>query len=72
METNLDKLGTPDLLETKRKPRLVILGSGWATAGILKSIKADEYEVTVISQQTTFCLHPYYAVLLLSLWMSKA
>lgn len=58
METNLDKLGTPDLLETKRKPRLVILGSGWATAGILKSIKADEYEVTVISPTNYFLFTP--------------
>lgn len=58
METNLDKLGTPDLLDTKRKPRLVILGSGWATAGILKSINADEYEVTVISPTNYFLFTP--------------
>ncbi|KAL6933279.1 hypothetical protein ACO0R3_002382 [Hanseniaspora guilliermondii] len=58
METNLDKIGTPDMLDTKRKPRLVILGSGWATAGILKSIKADEYEVTVISPTNYFLFTP--------------
>ena len=58
MNVNLDKIGTTDLLETKSKPRLVILGSGWATAGILKSIKADEYEVTVISPTNYFLFTP--------------
>lgn len=58
MEVNLDKIGTTDLLDTKRKPRLVILGSGWATAGILKTIKPDEYEVTVISPTNYFLFTP--------------
>ena len=58
MNINLDKAGTDEVNATTRKPRLVILGSGWATAGILSQIDKDEYDVTVISPTNYFLFTP--------------
>lgn len=36
----------------KDKPKLVILGGGWGSIGVLKSIRPGDYHVTVISPDT--------------------
>ena len=37
-----------------RKEHLVILGTGWGAASLLKSLKSDRYDVTVISPRNYF------------------
>ncbi|SSD61038.1 related to NADH-dehydrogenase (ubiquinone) [Saccharomycodes ludwigii] len=40
------------------KPKLVILGSGWASVGLLKTLKPGDYDVTVISPTNYFLFTP--------------
>lgn len=40
------------------KPKLVILGSGWASVGLLKNLRKGDYDVTVISPQNYFLFTP--------------
>lgn len=40
------------------KPKLVILGSGWASVGLLKNLHKGDYDVTVISPQNYFLFTP--------------
>lgn len=40
------------------KPKLVILGSGWASVGLLKNLKKGDYDITVISPQNYFLFTP--------------
>jgi len=42
-----------------RKPRLVVVGSGWAAVGLIKSLpKAHPYDVTVVSERNYFLFTP--------------
>jgi NADH dehydrogenase len=41
-----------------RKPRLVILGSGWGSVALLKGLNPDDYHVTVISPKNYFLFTP--------------
>ncbi|SJM87659.1 related to NADH-ubiquinone oxidoreductase 64 kDa subunit [Zygosaccharomyces bailii] len=43
---------------TSYKPKLVVLGSGWASVGLLKNLKNGDYDVTVISPQNYFLFTP--------------
>ncbi|XBW35774.1 hypothetical protein QEN19_001346 [Hanseniaspora menglaensis] len=58
MNVSLDCAGTFEKDVPAQKPRLVILGSGWATAGILSQISKDDYDVTVISPTNYFLFTP--------------
>lgn len=40
------------------KPKLVILGSGWASVGLLKNLNKGDYDVTVVSPQNYFLFTP--------------
>lgn len=40
------------------RPKLVVLGSGWASVGLLKSLKKGDYDVTVVSPQNYFLFTP--------------
>lgn len=40
------------------KPKLVVLGSGWASVGLLKSLHKGDYDVTVVSPQNYFLFTP--------------
>ncbi|KAI9731383.1 MAG: hypothetical protein M1834_005288 [Cirrosporium novae-zelandiae] len=42
----------------KQKPRLVILGSGWGSVALLKTLNPDEYHVTVVSPVNYFLFTP--------------
>ena len=42
-----------------RRPRLVVVGSGWAAVGLVKSLpKAHPYDVTVVSERNYFLFTP--------------
>ncbi|KAB8627223.1 hypothetical protein FH972_026056 [Carpinus fangiana] len=42
----------------KHKPKLVILGTGWGSIGLLKELRADDYHVTVVSPSNHFLFTP--------------
>ncbi|CAO3651540.1 unnamed protein product [Cunninghamella echinulata] len=42
----------------EKKPRLVILGSGWGSVSCLKNLDKDNYNVTVISENNYFLFSP--------------
>lgn len=42
----------------KTKPKLVILGTGWASVALLKSLNAGDYHVTVVSPVNHFLFTP--------------
>jgi NADH:ubiquinone reductase (H+-translocating) len=43
---------------TKHKPKLVILGTGWGAVALLKTLKPEDYHVTVISPSNQFLFTP--------------
>jgi NADH dehydrogenase len=47
-----------DTSEAIKKPRLVILGSGWGAISLLKNLEKDKYHVTVISENNYFLFTP--------------
>ncbi|KAF2672164.1 FAD/NAD(P)-binding domain-containing protein [Microthyrium microscopicum] len=51
-----------DDCETKRnskhKPKLVVLGTGWGSVALLKTLNPEEYHVTVISPSNQFLFTP--------------
>ena len=42
----------------KHKPKLVILGSGWGSVALLKTLNSDDYHVTVVSPVNYFLFTP--------------
>jgi NADH dehydrogenase len=42
----------------KHKPKLVILGTGWASVALLKTLKPEDWHVTVISPSNQFLFTP--------------
>jgi NADH:ubiquinone reductase (H+-translocating) len=42
----------------KHKPKLVVLGTGWGSIALLKTLNPDEYHVTVISPSNYFLFTP--------------
>ena len=47
-----------DSSRLKSKPKLVILGSGWGSVALLKTLNPDEYHVTVVSPVNYFLFTP--------------
>ena len=45
-------------LRQKHKPKLVILGSGWGSVAILKTLNPEDYHVTVVSPVNYFLFTP--------------
>ncbi|RHZ44802.1 hypothetical protein Glove_709g64 [Diversispora epigaea] len=60
------KTGGPKMLkiashlndDENKKPKLVILGSGWGAISLIKELEKDKYHVTVISPQNYFLFTP--------------
>ena len=48
----------PENKAVKHKPKLVILGTGWGSVALLKTLNPDEYHVTVVSPSNTFLFTP--------------
>ncbi|WVQ79734.1 hypothetical protein IAT38_001834 [Cryptococcus sp. DSM 104549] len=58
LEVNLDEEEDDAKKMLKGKPRLVIIGGGWAAVALLQSLPANAYNVTLISPQTYFAFTP--------------
>ncbi len=48
----------PENARQKQKPKLVILGSGWGSVAILKTLNPEDYHVTVVSPVNYFLFTP--------------
>ena len=51
----------PPPFDAKPKESLVVLGTGWGAAALLKNIDTDKYDVTVISPRNYFVFTPMLA-----------
>jgi NADH dehydrogenase len=54
----IDDDETPEKKNQKHKPKLVILGTGWGSIALLKTLHPDEYHVTVVSPSNHFLFTP--------------
>ncbi|PGH26858.1 hypothetical protein AJ80_01439 [Polytolypa hystricis UAMH7299] len=57
-ESLIDDQDSPEKLEQKDKPKLVILGTGWGSVALLKSLDPGNYHVTVVSPVNYFLFTP--------------
>jgi NADH:ubiquinone reductase (H+-translocating) len=56
--TLVDDDDSPDMVAQKDKPKLVILGTGWGSVALLKTLNAGDYHVTVVSPVNHFLFTP--------------
>lgn len=54
----VDDDDSPEKKSQKHKPKLVILGTGWGSVALLKTIHPDEYHITVVSPSNHFLFTP--------------
>jgi NADH dehydrogenase len=54
----VDDDDSPEKKSQKHKPKLVILGTGWGSVALLKTINPDEYHITVVSPSNHFLFTP--------------
>ena len=57
-ETLVDDDDCEGRSKQKQKPKLVILGSGWGSVALLKTLSSDDYHVTVVSPVNYFLFTP--------------
>ena len=57
-EVLVDDDDCPENERQKHKPKLVILGSGWGSVAILKTLNPEDYHVTVVSPANYFLFTP--------------
>lgn len=57
-EVLVDDDDCPENSRKKHKPKLVILGSGWGSVAILKTLNPEDYHVTVVSPVNYFLFTP--------------
>jgi NADH dehydrogenase len=58
LKHNLDDYDCPEKEELRYRPKLVVLGSGWGSVAVLKSLNYGDYDVTVISPTNYFLFTP--------------
>ncbi|SCU78856.1 LAMI_0A06282g1_1 [Lachancea mirantina] len=58
LRENLDAFDSEAKEKLSYRPKLVILGSGWASVGLIKALEAGDYDVTVVSPQNYFLFTP--------------
>lgn len=58
IEAQIDDDDTEEHRRQKNKPKLVILGSGWGSVALLKTLNPDDYHVTVVSPTNYFLFTP--------------
>lgn len=58
IEVQLDDDDCEDMSKAKDKPKLVVLGGGWGTVALLKSLTPGDYHVTVVSPTNYFLFTP--------------
>ncbi|KAL9113074.1 MAG: hypothetical protein Q9227_002686 [Pyrenula ochraceoflavens] len=54
----VDDEDSPQMSEQKEKPKLVILGTGWGSVALLKTLHPGDYHVTVVSPSNHFLFTP--------------
>ncbi|MCJ1405266.1 hypothetical protein MMC11_008493 [Xylographa trunciseda] len=57
-EVLVDDDDCEEMQKQKNKPKLVILGSGWGSVALLKSLNVDDYHITVVSPVNYFLFTP--------------
>ena len=57
-EVLVDDDDCPENSRQKHKPKLVILGSGWGSVAMLKTLNPEDYHVTVVSPVNYFLFTP--------------
>lgn len=57
-EVLVDDDDCPENSKQKHKPKLVLLGSGWGSVAILKTLNPEDYHVTVVSPVNYFLFTP--------------
>lgn len=57
-EVLVDDDDCPENSRQRHKPKLVILGSGWGSVAILKTLNPEDYHVTVVSPVNYFLFTP--------------
>ena len=58
IETLVDDDDCPEAIGLKNKPKLVILGSGWGSVSLLKTLHPGDYHITVVSPVNYFLFTP--------------
>lgn len=54
----VDDDDSEEMVRQKHKPKLVILGSGWGSVALLKTLNPEDYHVTVVSPVNYFLFTP--------------
>ncbi|MCJ1360902.1 MAG: hypothetical protein MMC33_010911 [Icmadophila ericetorum] len=57
-EVLMDDDDCEEMRKQKDKPKLVILGSGWGSVALLKTLNPDDYHITVVSPTNYFLFTP--------------
>lgn len=57
-EVLVDDDDSPEMARQRDKPKLVILGSGWGSVALLKTLNPEDYHVTVVSPVNYFLFTP--------------
>jgi NADH dehydrogenase len=57
-EILVDDEDCANMMTQRDKPKLVILGSGWGSVALLKTLNPDDYHVTVVSPVNYFLFTP--------------
>ncbi|TVY42728.1 External alternative NAD(P)H-ubiquinone oxidoreductase B1, mitochondrial [Lachnellula occidentalis] len=58
VEVQIDDDDCAEMQSQKDKPKLVILGGGWGSVALLKTLNPDEYHITVVSPTNYFLFTP--------------
>ena len=58
LENTLDEDDSDEMRRLREKPRLVILGSGWGSVAMLKTLNPEDWNVTVVSETNYFLFTP--------------
>lgn len=57
-EVLVDDDDCAEMLKQKDKPKLVLLGGGWGSVALLKTLNCDDYHVTLVSPTNYFLFTP--------------
>ncbi|KAH8678918.1 hypothetical protein BGZ60DRAFT_525656 [Tricladium varicosporioides] len=57
-EVQIDDDDCAEMQRQKDKPKLVILGGGWGSVALLKTLNPDEYHITLVSPTNYFLFTP--------------
>ncbi|RAL63992.1 hypothetical protein DID88_003180 [Monilinia fructigena] len=57
-EVQIDDDDSEEMQKQKDKPKLVILGGGWGSVALLKTLNPDDYHITLVSPTNYFLFTP--------------